>query len=137
MASRQKFKKPAGRTERHSAAWGKRLSMALLLVTGMAYGQTQNGNSQHSRFSGLAPELTQLRSRLGATSNQPVNVIVTYKQAPQAAAATRVQGLGGRFSRHLHLVNGEAVTVPASCRMSPTGPTAARIRSPSTRSWPA
>ena len=114
MASRQKFKKPAGRTERHSAAWGKRLSAVLLLATGMAYGQAMNANSQHAHFSGLAPELTQLKNRLGATSSQQVKVIVQYKTAPKAAAEARVQGFGGRLSNRLDLIKSRAYSVPVS-----------------------
>src|SRR5256885_5217347 len=76
MANRQKFKKAAGRAERHSAAWGKRLSLIVLLATSVAYGQSLKATIQPSRgFSGLSPELTRLSIRLGAASNAKVNVI--------------------------------------------------------------
>jgi hypothetical protein len=39
MQQTKKSPKPEGRGERHSAAWGKRLSLVLLLATGMAFGQ--------------------------------------------------------------------------------------------------
>ncbi len=41
MEHRKKSPKPTGRSERHSAAWGKRTSLmlTLLLATGMAFGQ--------------------------------------------------------------------------------------------------
>ena len=39
MEHTKKSPKPAVRGERHSAAWGKRLSLMLLLATGMAFGQ--------------------------------------------------------------------------------------------------
>jgi hypothetical protein len=39
MEHTKKSPKPAGRGERLSAAWGKRLSLMLILATGMAFGQ--------------------------------------------------------------------------------------------------
>jgi hypothetical protein len=35
-----------GRNERHSAAWGKRLGMMLVLTTGLAFGQSSNAVPQ-------------------------------------------------------------------------------------------
>src|ERR1051326_8641584 len=106
MANRQKFKKTVGRSERHSAAWGKRLSLALLLATGMAYGQSLNANHQRwGAFSRFSPEVNNLSSRLSATSTAKVNVIVQYKQNPQAASEARVQSFGGRLSGRLDMIH--------------------------------
>ncbi len=114
MAIRQKFKKTEGRGQRHSAAWGKRLCMTFLLATGMVYGQ-MGPQSQHARaFKGLAPELTQLRSRLGAASKSQVNVIVTYKSTPQTSSEARVAKFGGRLSNRLDLIKSRAYSVPVS-----------------------
>ena len=52
MVRKQKSQKPVGRNERHSAAWGKRLSLALVLATSLAYGESpaaQNSRQQPVR----------------------------------------------------------------------------------------
>jgi serine protease AprX len=115
MKQTEKSAKPTSRGERHSAAWGKRLSMTLLLVTSLAFGQKENADSARpfKNSATLAPEITQLMNRLGPNSNQPVKIIVQYKQAPQSAALARVQTLGGHLSSRLSVVNGAAFTVSA------------------------
>jgi len=116
MMRTQKSTKPAGRNERHSAAWGKRLSMALLLTTSLAFGQQEFPIITPARSvkGSLAPELAALANRLATRPNQTVKVIVQYKQAPRAAAMSRAQSLGGRLSNRLSLINGAAFSVPAA-----------------------
>jgi serine protease AprX len=107
------------RNERHSAAWGKRLTSFLVLATGLAYGQAENALT--ARELGAQPpqdamtsEVRELVSHMSATSSQPVKVIVQYRQNPKAADLARAQNLGGRLARHLELVNGAAFSIPAS-----------------------
>ena len=102
---RTRKKKPARRDERHSAAWGKRLSvLVLLLVTEVAFAQGWNppfdGNGINKR---LSPELTRLASRPGrASSIQTVKVIVQYRQTPGRTHFSRMQNVGGRLHTKLH-----------------------------------
>jgi hypothetical protein len=108
------------RNERHSAAWGKRLSRmlvlsALVLATGMAFGQQSKAYPQERVFSkALSPEVTHLINHFGATSSQQLRVIVQYKHAPQAAHWAKVQGMGGRMGSNLHLINSTAYSMPAN-----------------------
>lgn len=118
MVRTTKSQKPSGRNERHSAAWGKRLSMVLLLVTGMAYGQRWNNtvaNGPVSR-SRIAPELSGLlaKARQGSAQAQTVRVIVQYRQVPTAAHYTTMQNRGGLLHAKLHLIKGAAFTIPVS-----------------------
>ncbi|HYM79027.1 MAG TPA: S8 family peptidase [Candidatus Dormibacteraeota bacterium] len=116
MEHKQKLRKPAGRGERHSAAWGKRLGLVLLLTTGMAFGQRWNGPSTETgRFSRVSPELSGLLSKAkqGSAGNQMVRVIVQYKQKPTAAHYATMAGRGARLHSKLHLIKGAAFTIPA------------------------
>src|SRR5271169_2482074 len=119
MKSTRKLK-PAKRGERHSAAWGKRLSMVLFLATGMAFGQrwtnataSESGMSASSR---IAPELSHLlaRAQQGSAQNQTVRVIVQYRQVPTAAHYSAMQARGGRLHAQLHMIKGAAFTIPVS-----------------------
>jgi len=66
MEQTRKKRKPAGRGERHSAAWGKRFSVLLLvLVTELAFARTK-----------MSPELQH------AKSGKPVDVIVQFTSDP-------------------------------------------------------
>src|SRR5277367_2320993 len=118
MASRQKFKETAGRGERHSAAWGKRLSMVLLLATGMAFGQRWENPAagQTAKFSRIAPELSGLlaKAHQGSTRGQTIRVIVQYKQVPTAAHYATMQSRGGLLHAKLHMIKGAAFTIPVS-----------------------
>src|SRR5208282_372594 len=110
MLRTQKSTKP-GRGERHSAAWGKRLSLSLtlLLVTGLAFGQT--GVSSR-----IAPELSGLlaKAHQGSAKGATVRVIVQYKQVPTAAHYATMQGRGGLLHAKLHMIKGAAFTIPVS-----------------------
>src|ERR1700731_2258897 len=119
MAYRKKSAKPAGRGERHSAAWGKRLSLVLLLATGMAFGQRWNNpiaDEGNGRFSKMAPELSGLlaKAHQGSAHGQTVRVIVQYKQVPSATHYATMQGRGGRLHSRLHMIKGAAFTIPVS-----------------------
>src|SRR5215469_18066650 len=98
MMTTQK-KRPTGRNERHSAAWGKRLStfMVVVLATGMAFGQRWSTPNANGRYSRIAPELSGLLSKAkqGSAHAQTVKVIVQYKTTPTAAHYSTMQGRGG------------------------------------------
>src|SRR5580704_9091770 len=106
--------KSPGRSERHSAAWGKRLSMLLLLLlTGSAFAQNGEGGRRVGKF---APDLapTVARAHRGAAPSETVKVIVQYKQVPQTEQEGKVQRLGARLNHRLHSVKGIALTIPVS-----------------------
>jgi serine protease AprX len=108
-----------GRGERHSAAWGKRLSLVLLLATGMAFGQrwsNQTTGEAGRAFSRISPELSGLllKAHQGAAHGQTVKVIVQYRQVPTAAHYATMQARGGRLHVKLHMIKGAAFTIPVS-----------------------
>ena len=75
------------RNECHSAAWGKRLSLAILLLTGTVFGQQNAASLRGTKASDrLDREVTKIMSRFAARPSQQVRVIVQYKQAPKTAA---------------------------------------------------
>src|SRR5580704_8611729 len=117
MVRTRKSTQPKGRGERHSAAWGKRLSMrlslalstTLILATGVAFGQ------EAPRVSGsFSREVTALMTHPRAHTGQTVKVIVQYKQTLKADSLARVQSAGGRLSRSLDVVHAAAYSVPAN-----------------------
>jgi serine protease AprX len=112
MVRTQKSNQPTGRGERHSAAWGKRLSI-LLLATSTAFAQ-QSGQHSGSFPNTMNSEVQQFVRGVGLNSTSPVKVIVRYKQVPSAATMTRMQGMGGRLSNRLDLVRGASFSVPAN-----------------------
>ena len=115
-----KTRKPKWRGERHSAAWGKRLGLVLLLATGMAFGQRWKNplaDESNGRFSSrIAPELSGLlaKAHQGTTHGQTVKVIVQYKQVPTSAHYDTMLGRGGRLHSRLHMIKGAAFTIPVS-----------------------
>src|SRR5271165_1782403 len=114
MVRTAKRKQPAHRGERHSAAWGKHLSLMLVVVTGMALAPQLNAAAGgHSR---IASELSELltKAHQGAAQGQTVKVIVQYRQVPTAAHYTTMQNRGGRLHAKLHMINAAAFTIPAS-----------------------
>jgi serine protease AprX len=113
-----KSKKP-GRGERHSAAWGKRLSiLALVLIAEVAFAQRPEMSSARGEtlraFGRIAPELShQLAlAHQGAAGTQTVKVIVEYKSIPQSAHFAKMQSLGGRLHAQLHVVRAASFTIP-------------------------
>ena len=106
------------RGERHSAAWGKRLTTMLLLATGMAFGQHWNNQAagESARSFRIAPELASrlAQAKQGQARNQTVRVIVQYKQTPTTSHYAAMQGRGGRLHAKLHMINGAAFTIPVS-----------------------
>src|ERR1700722_119785 len=112
MEHTTKSQKQKGRGVRHSAAWGKRvsLSLVLLLATGMAFGQrwtNATAGETNGRFSGrIAPELSGLlaRAHQGTAKSETVKVIVQYKQVPTAAHYATMHGRGGLLHAKLHMV---------------------------------
>jgi len=119
MEYTDKSPKPAERGERHSAGWGKRLSMVLILTTGMAFGQvaTPATGRWNGRFtSRISPELSGLlaKAHQGSTHGQTVRVIVQYKQVPTAAHYAKMQSRGGSLHAKLHMIKGAAFTIPVS-----------------------
>ena len=118
MGHKKKPQKPQWRGERHSAAWGKRLSLVLLLATGMAFGQrpSPNASGTGGRFFRIAPELSELlaKAHQGTANGQTVKVIVQYKQVPTATHYATMRGRGGRLHAKLHMIKGAAFTIPVS-----------------------
>jgi len=87
MVWKQNSTTPGKRNERHSAAWGKRLSLAVLLLSGTVFGQPNAASLRGMKASDrLDPEVTKIMSRFAARPSQQVKVIVQYKQAPKTAA---------------------------------------------------
>jgi len=114
MVRTAKRKQPADRGQRHSAAWGKRLSLVLLVVLGMALVPQLNAAAgAHSR---IASELSELltKAHQGAAQGQTVKVIVQYRQVPTASHYATMQNRGGRVHAKLHMINAAAFTIPAS-----------------------
>jgi serine protease AprX len=105
-----------GRGERHSAAWGKRLSLTLLLATGMAFAQPWNEavNGELKPPSRIASELSGMleNAKRGTAKNQTVRVIVQYKQVPTNAHYATMKSRGGLLHSKLHMIKGAAFTIP-------------------------
>src|ERR1700751_4739297 len=114
MVHKQKLRKPTGRNERHSAAWGKRLGMMILLATGMALGQ--NSSNQSGNHGRIASELSGLLSKAhqGTAQGQTVKVIVQYRQVPTATHYATMRGRGAKLQAKLHSIKGAAFTIPVS-----------------------
>ena len=107
----------ADREERHSLDWCKRLSLVLLLATGMAFGQRWNNPSGTGRFtSHIAPELSGLlaKAKRGSAQGQTVKVIVQYREVPTVTHYATMQNRGGRVHLKLHMIRGAAFTIPVS-----------------------
>src|SRR5271156_4065011 len=115
MSQRLKSESP-NRGQRHSAAWGKRLKMlVLLLVAEAAFAQDWTAISRPAgKFaSDLAPAVEKAHQGTAA-ANETVRVIVQYRQSPQAEQEGRVQRLGARLNHRLGVVKGIALTIPVS-----------------------
>src|SRR6266853_2989044 len=109
MQRTRKKRKPAGRGERHSAAWGKRLGLlVLVLVVEAAFAQNRVGK--------FAPDLAPVvaRAHQGKAGIQTVNVIVQYQDVPRSKQEGRVAGMGARLNHRLGMVKAIALTIPAS-----------------------
>lgn len=125
MERTKKSQKPGGRNQRQSAAWGKRLSMVLLLATSMAAGQRETNHQQTANMAKFSPEVAALlkpqetaavRSR--AAVGKPLHLIVQYNEAPKTADFSQLRNLGGTVSRQLTVVNAAAVTLPTATLLS-------------------
>src|ERR1700716_1364994 len=117
MLQTRKPRKPAGRGERHSAAWGKRLSvLVLVLVAEIAFAQpwnSEDGNGRASRK--VAPEVARLSARMNSKGkDQLVKVIVQFKQTPRAEHFARMQRHGAQLHRKLSVVRAASFFIPAS-----------------------
>jgi serine protease AprX len=104
MELTKKSPKPIERGERHSAAWGKRVSLMLLLATGMSFGQSR-----------LAPEFSGFfsKDKKDSSDDDKVKVIVQYKQLPSSANYSAMQRRGAHLNAKLHGINAAAFTIPA------------------------
>src|SRR5882762_977691 len=115
MSQTLKPKNP-DRGQRHSAAWGKRLSMLLLLLIAQT-AFAEHGNTARRTAGKFAPDLAAVAAqarRPRTAASQTIRVIVQYKQAPLSEQVGRMQRLGGRVSTRLSLVKGIALTIPVS-----------------------
>src|ERR1700676_3075209 len=115
MMHKQKLRKPKGRGERHSAAWGKRLALMLLLATGRASAQRWS-NPTAGRAGRVSSELSGLlaKAHQGKAHGQTVKVIVQYRQVPRSAHYATMRGRGGRLQAKLHMIKSAAFTIPVS-----------------------
>ena len=116
MVRTQKLRKPLDRNERHSAAWGKRLGLALVLASSMAFGQVWRDRSEAGRFLRMSPELSGMlaQAKSGTAHGKTVKVIVQYKQVPTASHYATMHGRGGRLHSKLHMIKGASFTIPVS-----------------------
>src|SRR5215467_4582125 len=116
MVRTQKLRKPLGRDERHSAAWGKRLALMLVLASSMAFGQVWRNPSETGRFLRMSPELSGMlaQAKRGAGHSQNIKVIVQYKQVPTSSHYATMHGRGGRLHAKLHMIKGASFTIPVS-----------------------
>jgi serine protease AprX len=107
-------RKPASRNERHSAAWGKRLSFLFMLAALLAFAQANAAAAAHP--SRIAGELSGLlaKAKQGSAKGQTVKVIVQYRTAPTNAHYATMHKRGGRLNAKLHLIKAAAFTIPAS-----------------------
>src|SRR6266853_2997377 len=109
--------KPAGRGERHSAAWGKRLVVLVLaLVAEVAFAQPRSNEPANGRvFQKIAPEVASLSARANATDkDQLVKVIVQFKQTPKAEHFARIESHGTQLHRKLSVVRAASFFIRAS-----------------------
>lgn len=107
--------KEQGSRARHSASWGKRLSLlVLVLLVQIAFAQVHQGDGKH--VGKFAPELTPLveQARQGTAANQTVKVIVQYSRVPRLEQEGRMQSLGARLNHRLSLVRGLALEIPVN-----------------------
>jgi hypothetical protein len=86
MDTQQRSRRSGKLHERHSAAWGKRLSLAVLLLTSAMFGQQNRVSAEKMAAGKLHPEVARIMNRFAAHPTQQVKVIVQYKQAPKSAA---------------------------------------------------
>lgn len=102
MEQTTKKRKPAGRGERHSAAWGKRFSvLVLVLAAELAFARTK-----------LSPELQH------AKAGKPVNVIVQFTTDPTEYHIGKVTNKGAALKQKLSVVHGAAFTSVSSAALS-------------------
>ncbi len=104
--------KPVSRNERHSAAWGKRLSFMLALALFVPFGLSLDASAS----SRIASELSGLleQAKQGSANGETVKVIVQYQQVPTAAHYAAMKQRGGHLNAKLHLIKGAAFTIPVS-----------------------
>ena len=104
------------RQERHSAAWGKRVVLVVLLATGMALASTSPSARQNGRFSNIGSELAgyMAKAKQGSANGKTVRVIVQYKHIPTAVHYSTMKGRGARLHTTLHMISGAAFTIPVN-----------------------
>jgi serine protease AprX len=94
MEQTRKKRQPAGREERHSAAWGKRFGvLVLVLVADLAFARTK-----------LSPELQH------AKAGKLVDVIVQFTGDPTEHHIGKVTSKGASLRQKLSVVHGAAFT---------------------------
>jgi serine protease AprX len=93
-----------------SAAWGRALGLALLMLSAMP---SYAGNRPFSENETAAGKLSaDLQERAGA--NNMVTVIVQYRQMPTAAHLGTLQAGGAMIKSRLHTIRAVTMRVPAS-----------------------
>ncbi len=115
MVRTQNSPKPRERGERHSAAWGKRLSLVLLLAIGIASTSMAFGQATTTQLADRSRTLRLLaEAHHGTAKGQTVRVIVQYKQVPTEAHYATMKSRGGLLHAKLHMIKGAAFTIPVS-----------------------
>jgi serine protease AprX len=104
------------RKERHSAAWGKRVSLVVFLATGMALGSTSPSARQNGRVSNIGSELSGFlaKAKQGSANGKTVRVIVQFKHMPTSVHYSTMKGRGARLHTTLHMIRGAAFTIPVT-----------------------
>jgi serine protease AprX len=102
--------KKTPRGERHSAAWGKRAALTLvLLVTQSAFGVELGAPKPVEKFAtDLAPTLARASK---ASADETVRVIVQYRVVPTDAHYATMRSRGAVLHSKLHLIKGAAFTI--------------------------
>src|SRR5437879_5569443 len=93
MLRTRKPGKPAGRDQRHSAAWGKRLSLLLMTLLTASWSAAQSSK--------MSRDLQSLPS-----SGAAVGVLVQYYNPPTSTDLNAAKGLGAGNGKGLGLVKG-------------------------------
>src|SRR5713101_299467 len=99
MQQTRKSRKPVGRGQRHSAAWGKRFGVLVLVLLTASWSAAQS-----SKLS---------RDLQGLSSSTAVSVLVQYYNQPTSSYVNAAKCLGASNSKGLGLVKGYRWTMSA------------------------
>src|SRR5260370_36699317 len=92
MQQTRKSQKPVGRGQRHSAAWGKRFGVLVLVLLTASWSAAQS-----SKLS---------RDLQGLSSSTTVSVLAQYDNQPTPTYVNAAKGLRARNGKGLRLIQG-------------------------------